>query len=192
MKPVIIAICGAAASGKDTLLKALAPALGATIIVSDTTRPPRDKEEQGVDYNFIDLPTFWNNFNNSRYLEWTCFRDWYYGTNKDSVCGKINIGVFNLDGIFSLYMHKDEYNILPIYLKVSSITRIKRYIKRDGKFALECVRRFFADIKQFWNADFYLPLISPQYIVLKNFNIDENLYDLTQDIVCNRLSDYYL
>lgn len=46
MKPSIIAICGAAASGKDTLLNALAPALGATKIVSDTTRPPQGRESR--------------------------------------------------------------------------------------------------------------------------------------------------
>ena len=191
MKPVIIAICGASASGKDTLLKALAPILGATIIVSDTTRPMRIKEQQGVDYNFIEQSTFMNNLRNNQYLEWTYFRNWYYGTHKNSVCGKVNIGVFNLEGIISLYPHKDEYMILPIYLKTSPLTRIKRYIKRDGKFSWECVRRFFADIKQFWNADIYLPVVSPQYLVLKNFKIDQNLNDLAQYLVSGPLSDYY-
>ena len=74
MKPVIIAICGAAASGKDTLLNALAPALGATKIISDTTRPPRVGEKQGVDYNFTDTAVFWWNVEHNYYLEWTSFR----------------------------------------------------------------------------------------------------------------------
>ena len=191
MKPVIIAICGAAASGKDTLLNALAPALGATKIISDTTRLPRVCEKQGVDYNFIDTAMFWWNIEHNYYLEWASFRGWYYGTHKDSVCGKVNIGVFNMDGILSLYQYKDMYEIIPIYLKVSVWTRIKRYINRDGKFTWECVRRLFADARQFFFTESYLDAMYPQHLVLKNFKNDQNLNDLVQYLVCNPLSVYY-
>lgn len=191
MKPVIIAICGAAASGKDTLLNALAPALGATKIVSDTTRPPREGEKDGVNYNFIAENEFDWRLVNGKYLEFSRFRGWLYGTSKDAVCGKVNIGVFNMDGIFSLMDYKDKYNIIPIYLQTSLITRIKRYIKRDKRFTFECIRRFFTDFKQFYAADIYISMAYPQHLVLKNFKIDQNLNDLAQYLVCNPLSAYY-
>lgn len=191
MKPVIIAICGAAASGKDTLLNALAPALGATKIISDTTRPPRVGEKNGINYNFITENEFDWRLVNGKYLEFSRFRGWLYGTSKDAVCGKVNIGVFNMDGMLSLYQCKDMYEIIPIYLKTSVWTRIKRYINRDGKFTWECVRRFFADVRQFFFTESYLDAMYPQHLVLKNFQIDQNLNDLVQYLVCNPLSVYY-
>lgn len=191
MKPVIIAICGAAASGKDTLLNVLAPALGATKIISDTTRPPRVGEKNGINYNFITENEFDWRLVNGKYLEFSRFRGWLYGTSKDVVCGKINIGVFNMDGMLSLYQCKDMYEIIPIYLKIPVWTRIKRYINRDGKFTWECVRRLFADVRQFFFAESYLDAMYPQHLVLKNFKIDQNLNDLVQYLVCNPLSVYY-
>lgn len=191
IKPAIIAICGAAASGKDTLLNTLAPRLGATKIVSDTTRPPRVGEKNGVNYNFITENEFDWRLVNGKYLEFSRFRGWLYGTNKDIVCGKVNIGVFNMDGIFSLMDYRDKYNIIPIYLQTSPITRIKRYIKRDRRFTFECVRRFFTDLKQFHAADVYISAAYPQYLVLKNFSIIKNLDGLTQYLVQDILSDYY-
>lgn len=191
MKPVIIAICGAAASGKDTLLNALAPALGATKIISDTTRPPRVGEKNGINYNFITENEFDWRLVNGKYLEFSRFRGWLYGTSKDVVCGKVNIGVFNMDGMLSLYQYKDMYEIIPIYLKTPVWTRIKRYINRDGKFTWECVRRLFADVRQFFFAESYLDAMYPQHLVLKNFKIDQNLNDLVQYLVCNPLSVYY-
>lgn len=191
MKPVIIAICGAAASGKDTLLNALAPALEATKIISDTTRPPRVGEKNGIHYNFITENEFDWRLVNGKYLEFSRFRGWLYGTSKDVVCGKVNIGVFNMDGMLSLYQYKDMYEIIPIYLKTLVWTRIKRYINRDGKFTWECVRRLFADARQFFSAESYLDAMYPQHLVLKNFKIDQNLNDLVQYLVCNPLSVYY-
>ena len=191
MKPVIIAICGAAASGKDTLLNALAPALGATKIISDTTRPPRVGEKNGINYNFITENEFDWRLVNGKYLEFSRFRGWLYGTSKDAVCGKVNIGVFNMDGMLSLYQYKDMYEIIPIYLKTPVWTRIKRYISRDGRFTWECVRRLFTDVRQFFFAESYLDAMYPQHLVLKNFKIDQNLNDLVQYLVCNPLSVYY-
>lgn len=191
MKPVIIAICGAAASGKDTLLNALAPALGATKIISDTTRPPRVGEKNGINYNFITESHFDWRLVNGKYLEFSRFRGWLYGTSKDVVCGKVNIGVFNMDGMISLYQYKDMYEIIPIYLKTPVWTRIKRYINRDGRFTWECVRRLFTDVRQFFFAESYLDAMYPQHLVLKNFKIDQNLNDLVQYLVCNPLSVYY-
>ena len=55
-KYTIIAIMGKAGAGKDTLLKTLlhtAPFDTANPIISCTTRPIRDYEQDGVDYHFL-------------------------------------------------------------------------------------------------------------------------------------------
>ena len=57
MAKILIPIIGKSASGKDTALKQLYKEFkkdyDVSVIVSDTTRPPRDGERNGIDYNFI-------------------------------------------------------------------------------------------------------------------------------------------
>lgn len=56
-KPHIVSVCGPSSSGKTELVKRL-KALGAIELVSHTTRPQRDHEINGVDYNFVTLEQF--------------------------------------------------------------------------------------------------------------------------------------
>lgn len=191
MKPLVIAVCGATASGKDTLLRHLAPAIGATKIVSDTTRPPRSGEQNGVDYNFVTIDEFTKGITKGRYLEYTVFRHWLYGTPRDAVCGKVNIGVFNVNGILRLLNAQDDYDVYPILLKTNPIVRLKRYVSRDGHPSFECLRRFWTDFEQFTGVENLLDAYAPQHLVLKNFNIEQNLHDLAQYLVSDPLSAYY-
>lgn len=192
-KPVIVAICGKSASGKDTLAKAFQKGgYGFTNIVSDTTRPPRQGEVDGINYNFIPPREFTKRMRQEEYLEFSEFRGWYYGTNKQSVSGSVNIGVFNMDGIVSLlqFSRKDEYTIIPVYLKVNVFTRLCRSIKRERKISLEMIRRVLADWFDFIDADLWLECF-PQYVVVKNLKTMQDYDNLTQHIVDTYLSDYY-
>jgi len=146
-KPVIIAICGKSASGKDTLARALARLIGyrSHLIVSSTSRPPRRSEVNGVDYHFVKK----DSEPISNYLEWCYFRGWFYGTRKAEVMyDKINIGVFNPAGIRSLLEHQDTYDIYVILCQEYIFTRLKRSIRRDG-LHLEMFRRLFTDWRDF-------------------------------------------
>ena len=59
----ILAIMGKAGSGKDTLCKALlqeSTFKDASMIVSCTTRPIRENEQDGIDYHFLTSSEFTN------------------------------------------------------------------------------------------------------------------------------------
>lgn len=154
-KPIIVAICGKSASGKDTLAHWLYSMLKAikipvNIIVSDTTRPPRIYEANGVDYNFLTETEFHNKINYEKYLEYSSFNGWFYGTDPENIdYNAVNIGIFNIDGISNIAAHQDKYEILCVYLKCSFYNRIKRSIEREGKFKIEYIRRAFADNQDF-------------------------------------------
>lgn len=121
-------------------------------IVSDTTRPPRIYEKNNIDYNFLTETEFHNKINYEKYLEYSCFNGWFYGTDYNAIdpdC--INIGIFNVDGISNLVIHQNEYEIFCIYLKCNLYNRIKRSIEREKCFKKEYIRRIFADNKDFKN-----------------------------------------
>ena len=79
-KPIILAICGKSASGKDTLAQFLGKYLSAQgldihNIVSVTTRPKRDKEQSAKDYYFINKNQFFYLLHHGDLLEHTKFRN---------------------------------------------------------------------------------------------------------------------
>lgn len=154
-KPIIVAICGKSASGKDTLAKLLYDDLkrkniNVNLIISDTTRSPRESETDKIDYNFLDTITFLQKAINHEYLEYTKFRGWYYGTAKSSIKeNAVNIGVFNVQGLRELLDFKEDYKIVVIYLEASFKIRLKRSYEREHKWKIEFFRRAWVDHKDF-------------------------------------------
>lgn len=154
----LIVLCGKAGAGKDYLLQQIKKYYGDDInaIVSDTTRPPRLGEVDGVNYHFLDLPTF----SETKHLEITHYEVggdknfdlWFYGTPYSSLDkNKINIGIFNIDGIRQLY-EKNDLNIHIFYISASDRTRLIRQMDREEyPDYSEICRRFLADEEDFRN-----------------------------------------
>ena len=143
--PLVIAIFGKAASGKDTFAQDLAKNLGdaAHLVVSTTTRPKRACEVEGREYHFVDEDTFRQQRHSDQFVESNEFRGWYYGIQKSEIFkDKTNIAVVDFRGLVTLACY---YDIIPIYMKAPLPVRLKRYIKRDGRFSLETIRRLAAD-----------------------------------------------
>lgn len=142
MKLVLV---GKAASGKDYLKNRLKQK-GFTIGVSHTTRSPRDGEQDGVDYHFIDEDTFKKMIEQEEFVEYMYFNGWYYGQTKE-----------DFDQAEVMIMSKDGLDILPeeyrkqcvvIYLDIDRLARVQRLNERNDKND-SISRRLTADEKQF-------------------------------------------
>lgn len=183
----LIIIFGKAGAGKDTLLQTVYKKRkdDLNLIISDTTRPPRDKEVDGVDYNFVSEDFFLTH--KDEYLEYTKFNNWYYGTRFTSLSkDKINIGVMNLSGIKKLYEY-DDIKVKLYYVSAPEKERILRQINREKYPDIkEICRRFLADEEDFGDLHKY-PFIKlrnsahfsiPQCTEIIEEGIDELLPDL--------------
>jgi hypothetical protein len=96
----IIALTGAAGSGKDTLIYELMNNSENkkyfNRIIRTTTRPKREGETNGVSYHFCDKEEFLKLIKDDSLLEYNVFNNWRYGIQyKDLDINKINIGEFN-------------------------------------------------------------------------------------------------
>lgn len=124
-------------------------------IVSCTTRPPRDYEEEGVDYYFLDIPTFTQKVLNGTMLEATEYNDWFYGTMIDALDPeKINIGVFSPTAVHAL-LEDVRLDVFVVYVCCDDKTRLIRCLQREEPPNCEEIcRRFFADKEDFSDLDF--------------------------------------
>lgn len=148
--PIVIAIFGKAASGKDTFARELVDAFGdsAHLVVSTTTRPKRKNEIDGIDYHFVNKNTFRTKEYLNEFVESTEYNGWLYGIEyKEILKDKINIAVVDFHGLLSLFF--SEHDIIPVYIHAPFFLRFQRYIKRDGKFSFEIFRRSAADTFNF-------------------------------------------
>ena len=153
----IIAICGKAGSGKDTILQrvvAACPQLHE--IVSCTTRPMREGEANGINYFYLTGEQFGEKVLRGEMLEATCFNDWFYGTSYDSLRSDcVNIAVLNPEGIDSIATHKN-IEMVVFYVEAKDKSRLLRQLNREtDPDVYEIIRRFRADELDFEDLDFH-------------------------------------
>ena len=151
-KVKVIALFGKAGSGKDTILRALVNKFPDRYneIVSCTTRPPREGEQEGVNYYFLTVDQFTEKVLNGDMLEATEFNNWHYGTALSSLStDKINVGVFNPEGIRCL-MEDNFVDLTAYYVQVEDKERLIRQLIREvDPDVKEIIRRVSADEKDF-------------------------------------------
>lgn len=143
----IIAIYGKSGSGKDYTLNRLAQIYPDMIrIVSDTTRPKRDKEIDGLDYNFLTL----EEFDKKEHLEISSYNGEFYGTPLDVFKkNKIHIGVFDLTGMKNI-LENNKLEVLPVYMVTPDKVRMLRCLQRELSPDVSAIcKRFLADNEEY-------------------------------------------
>ncbi|HEY7510509.1 MAG TPA: guanylate kinase [Vicinamibacteria bacterium] len=81
--PNVFVVSGPSGAGKSTVLaRVLAEMSHLRFSVSHTTRPPRDPEQEGVDYHFVDDEEFDDMLARGLFLEWAEVHGHRYGTSR--------------------------------------------------------------------------------------------------------------
>jgi guanylate kinase len=143
-----IIIVGPGGSGKDYLRKKMV-SRGFQYGVSFTSRPPRDGEEEGVDYYYRDNDFFKSN--SDIFLELQEFNGWKYGISKGEFSIK-NLFILSPAGLRSLPVSFREESFV-IYLNPPEEIRVKRLKERNDADSVE--RRLIADRKDFFEFSDY-------------------------------------
>lgn len=85
-KPLLVIIAAPSGAGKSTLCDRLVAALpGLKYSVSCTTRSPRGKEVDGVDYFFLSEADFQKKMDDGEFLEYANVHGYLYGTLRKTV-----------------------------------------------------------------------------------------------------------
>ena len=158
----IFCVMGKSATGKDTIYQKLLNESGLDLkrIIPYTTRPIREGEVEGREYNFCTEEDVQKLEADGRIVELraynTVYGIWKYFTVDD---GNIQLDKENylLIGTLQAYTKIRDYfgadKVLPIYIEVEDGERLLRAIEREKSQDVpkyeEMCRRFLADAKDF-------------------------------------------
>ena len=112
MNNKILCIVGESGAGKTLASLHLQNKLGANVICSYTTRPPRETEVEGREHHFINLVPDPNEL-----LAYTTFGGYEYYALKTQVFGDCTVYVVDEEGLKNLKLeHGEEYRIFSVYM----------------------------------------------------------------------------
>lgn len=152
---LIFALIGRSASGKSTIEKVLEQK-GYTRVVSNTTRPIRENEQNGIDYNYLTEDQFKELEQNNQLVENNTYRGWQYGIAKKDIqnLNKQNyICVIEPHGLIQMQNSLGSNKIIPIFIYSTGYERLSRSILRQPNTNeaayKEICRRFLSDYDTF-------------------------------------------
>ncbi|WP_395473478.1 guanylate kinase [Spiroplasma endosymbiont of Nomada rufipes] len=136
-KGKLIILSGPSGVGKGAIIAKLFAdkSLNLAYSVSITTRKPRNKEQDGINYFFVDVSTFLNHVKGNDFLEYTNFIGNYYGTSKSYVLNLQNQGYnvileIEVDGasqVLKNYEHRND--IMSIFIMPPSYQELEQRIR---------------------------------------------------------------
>ena len=161
-----VIIVGKGGSGKDHLRKSLSE-MGYKYCVSHTSRPPRQGEENGVDYFFVNIEDVSDpEFLEKNFYEWVTFNGWFYGTSV-SEFKQSDLLIMTPSGVKKL-RPEDREDSHIIYLDIPEEIRRQRLLLRRDADDVE--RRLAADQADFTNFDDYDEQIIDPFFNLQNLS----------------------
>jgi guanylate kinase len=182
MEHKIIILTGKSGSGKSLVARKLQKN-GFKPIITNTTRPPREGEKDGVNYYYLSNMEFKNRIANGEMIEYhkynTEFGVWYYGSSANNI--DLNkhdyVAVLTLEGAEAYVNYFGAENCIIFYIDAPKSIREKRAKERDINFnQAEWDRRVKTD-----NADFSQDKVAH----ICNFRVDnynKTIYNLIKEI----------
>lgn len=190
----LFCIMGKSASGKDTIFKKLTQDenLDLKRVVSYTTRPMREGEQEGVEYHFVTAQRLEELQKEGKVIERrdysTVHGIWSYFTVDD---GQVNfflnqdsIIIGTLESYQKIRTYFGKANVIPLYIHVEDGLRLERALERERQqeepgYAEMC-RRFLADAQDFSEEKMAACEIDRIY---ENIDIEQCLNDIRKDIL---------
>jgi guanylate kinase len=134
---VLFILSSPSGAGKTTISKKLLAAdPDIALSVSATTRPMRPGERDGVDYHFVDTPTFKQMVADGEFLEWAHVFGHRYGTPRSRVEALLSAGkdvLFDIDwqGAQQLYQEAGP-DVVRVFILPPTMAELERRLRGRG------------------------------------------------------------
>lgn len=145
----LIIVSGPSGSGKSSIIRMLRrdfPEIGFS--VSHTTRPKGPRDDDGVDYHFVDRPTFRNMVEGGAFIEWAEVYGHLYGTSFAEIerCSRrcawviLDLDVVGAQNLMKHYPQALSVMIVPPSLEVLADRIRNRTGRSDDNMDLRLAR----------------------------------------------------
>lgn len=149
---LLIIMSGPSGVGKGTVRLELVKdkSLNLFYSVSMTTRPPRPLEKDGEDYYFVSKNEFDKQIEEGNLLEWAEFVGNKYGTPKDKVDAKRDLGInvlleIDVNGTTQLLNKcKDDKDVVSIFILPPSLDELENRIRGRSTESDEVIKQRLA------------------------------------------------
>lgn len=191
----IFCVMGKSASGKDTIYNKILQedSLGLNRIIPYTTRPIRDGETPGADYNFCTEEDVLRLTEKGQIIELreynTVYGVWKYFTVNDGNIDLDKKNYLTVGTLESFVKIRDCFGsgkVLPIYIEVEDGDRLIRAINREKQQQVpkyeEMCRRFLADATDFSEEKLHAAGICRRFV---NNDMDAVLHEISTYILDN-------
>ncbi len=146
MEGKVIIFSAPSGSGKSTIINHLMghPELNLEFSVSCTSRPPRGRERDGVEYHFVTPVEFRRMVDRGEFLEYEeVYRDRYYGTLRGHVEGRLAAGrnvVADVDvkGGCAIKAHFGD-RALALFIEPPSLGALRERLEKRGTDSPEVI-----------------------------------------------------
>jgi guanylate kinase len=143
VSPLLVLISAPSGGGKTTLCQKLLEARPQMArAVTCTTRPPREGENDGVDYYFLDAGSFLKRVQAGNFLEHATVYGNSYGTLKSEVLNKLRQGkdvllTVDVQGAASIRQRADEdaelkRSLVSVFLTPPSLSMLEERLRKRG------------------------------------------------------------
>ena len=131
----MVVISSPSGAGKTTIAKKLvSKKLNIELSISLTTRKPRPKEVDGIDYHFVSKVFFKKKINQNSFLEHAKVFDNFYGTIKKDITDKLKKGInilLDIDWQGARQVRKKMPNdVFSIFILPPSLKELKKRLKK--------------------------------------------------------------
>ncbi len=132
----LFVISAPSGAGKSTIIKALKERIeGLGYSISHTSRKPRGKENDGIEYHFLKKDTFRSMIDEGAFVEWAQVYDDLYGTSFSSLEEQIASGLdvlLDLDTQGAKNIKKHFKNSVLIYVLPPSLDVLEKRLMARG------------------------------------------------------------
>lgn len=156
MRGRCIIVSAPSGSGKSTIVQYLMrehPEFNLAFSISATSRPPRGKEQDGIEYFFLSPEEFRRKIQGNEFLEYEeVYEDRFYGTLKTQVERQLESGqnvVFDVDvkGGCNIKQHYGN-QALSIFIQPPSVDELRRRLEHRATDDAEQIERRLAKAEE--------------------------------------------
>lgn len=142
---LLLVLSAPSGAGKTTLAHRLLKEVPNTLFsVSVTTRRPRGKEQDGVDYHFVDVATFQQKIERGEFVEWAEVHGHFYGSPQsvvDDARALRGIAVFDIDVQGGQAIKRKHPDAVTVFVLPPSMEELERRLRDRKTDSDETIRR---------------------------------------------------